>query len=95
VDMAVEGTRAAVSVTIVTEHPIPMLITDQGAEANSSAATAIFKGRLGAQFQRPPLLEQKDCWRTRDHCLMEAKEEQTVTGMKKLSVARCSHDLLP
>ena len=42
-DMAAVRTRVAVSITDVTEHPIPMLVDDQGAEANSSAATAIFK----------------------------------------------------
>ena len=42
-DMAAVRTRVAVSVTDVTEHPIPMLIIDQGAEADSTAATALFK----------------------------------------------------
>jgi hypothetical protein len=43
VDMAAVRTRVAVSVTTVTEHPIPMLVDEQGAEANTTAATALFK----------------------------------------------------
>jgi hypothetical protein len=41
--MAAVRIRAAVSIADVTEHPIPMLVDDQGAEANSTAATALFE----------------------------------------------------
>jgi len=41
--MAAVGTRVAVSITDVMGHPILMLVDEQGAEANSTAATALFK----------------------------------------------------
>lgn len=41
--MAAVRTRVAVSITDVTEHPMAMLVDGQGAEANTTAATALFK----------------------------------------------------